>query len=121
MKAKEKKDNSCYEWKDDLHFYIYDSYSCYDVVYVEKSLLGWKKYDNYLNWPKWSTYEENVKQIEVTCYEQTQTKEVTSGEVVLFTFDAVGKSNQIEATAYDAKGNAMYYLDERHIWIPVEE
>lgn len=82
--------------------------SCYDVVYVEKSLLGWKKYDNYLSWPKWSTYEENVKQIEVTCYEQTQTKEVTSGEVVLFTFDAVGKSNQIEATAYDAKGNAMY-------------
>ncbi len=66
-------------------------------------------------------YDENVKQIEVTCYEQTQTKEVTSGEVVLFTFDAVGKSNQIEATAYDAKGNAMYYLDERHIWIPVEE
>ena len=141
---------SCYEWKDDFHFYIYDSYSCYDVVYVEKSLLGWKKYDNYLNWPKWSFYEENtgvetagalchfkydegvqlfpvrvydenVKQIKVTCFEQTQTKEVTSGEVVLFIFDAVGKSNQIEATAYDAKGNAMYYLDERHIWEPVKE
>ncbi|MBR4085497.1 MAG: zf-HC2 domain-containing protein [Lachnospiraceae bacterium] len=142
---------SCYEWEDDFHFYIYDSYSCYDVVYVEKSLLGWKKYDNNLNWPKWSAYEENVgietagalchfkydegvqlfpvrvyddkvKSIEVTCFEQTQTKEVTPGEVVLFTFDAVvGQSNKIEATAYDAKGNALYYLDERHIWEPVEE
>ena len=140
-----------YEWKDDFQFYIYDSYSCYDVVYVEKSLLGWKKYDNYLNWPKWSTYEENVgietagalchykydegvqlfpvrvyddkiKSIEVTCFEQTQTKEVTPGEVVLFTFDAaMGQSNKIEATAYDAMGNAVYYMDERHIWVPVEE
>jgi len=141
---------SCYEWKDDFHFYIYDSYSCYDVVYVEKSLLGWKKYDNYLNWHKWSAYEENigietagalchfkydegvqlfpvrvyddkVKSIEVTCFEQTQTKEVTPGEVVLFTFDAVvGQSNKIEATAYDATGNAIYRLGENYIWVPVE-
>ena len=141
---------SCYEWKDDFHFYIYDSYSCYDVVYVEKSPLGWKKYDNYLNWPKWSVYEENVgietagalchfkydegvqlfpvrvydekvKNIEVTCYEQTQKKEVKLGEVILFTFDAVGRSNKIEATAYDAMGNEIYRLDEKHIWVPVEE
>jgi len=141
---------SCYEWKDDFHFYIYDSYSCYDVVYVEKSPLGWKKYDNNLNWPKWSTYEENVgietagalchfkydegvqlfpvrvydekvKNIEVTCYEQTQKKEVKLGEVILFTFDAVGRSNKIEATAYDAMGNEIYRLDEKHIWVPVEE
>ena len=139
-----------YEWKDDFQFYIYDSYSCYDVVYVEKSLLGWKKYDNYLNWPKWSTYEENIgietagslchyvydegvqlfpvrvydekiKSIEVTCFGQTQTKEVNPGEVILLTFDANGKSNQIEATAYDANGKAIYYLDEKHIWVSVEE
>ncbi len=142
---------ACYEWKDDFHFYVYDSYSCYDVVHVEKTFLGWKQFDSYLNWPKWSVYEENigmetagslchfkydegvqlfpvrvydenVKSIEVTCFEQTKTKEVTPGEVVLFTFDAVkGQSNKIEATAYDSKGNAVYRLGEKNIWEPVEE
>ncbi len=140
---------ACYEWKDDLHFYIYDSYNCYDVVPVERTLLGWKQFNVFINWPKWSVYDENigietagelchfrydegvqlfpvrvydenVKQIVVTCYEQTQTKEVTSGEVVLFTFDAVGQSNKIEATAYDAMGNAIYRLGENYIWVPVE-
>ena len=66
-------------------------------------------------------YDENVKRIESNCYGQTKTEEVAVGEVVLFTFDATGKSNEIEATAYDAKGNAVYYMDERHIWVPVEE
>lgn len=66
-------------------------------------------------------YDENVKSIEVTCFEQTQTKEVTPGGVVLFTFDAVGGSNEIEATAYDAMGNAIYRLGENYIWVPVEE
>ena len=140
---------ACYEWKDDLHFYIYDSYNCYDVVPVERTLLGWKQFNVFINWPKWSVYDENigietagelchfrydegvqlfpvrvydenVKQILVTCYEQTQKKEVTQGKVVLFTFDAVGQSNKIEATAYDAMGNAIYRLGENYIWVPVE-
>jgi hypothetical protein len=144
---------ACYEWKDDLHFYIYDSYSCYDVVHVERTLLGWKQFDTYLNWPKWSIYEENigiemagstlhfrydegvqlfpvrvydenVKSIEVTCFGQTQTKEVSSGEVVLFTFDApLGQSNEeVEATAYDESGNAVYRLEIQNgmwIWVSI--
>lgn len=145
---------ACYEWKDDFYFYIYDSYSCYDVVCVEKSLLGWKKYDNYLNWPKWSVYDENigievagalchyrynegvqlfpvmvydenVKSIEVTCYGQTQTKEVNPGEVALFTFDAVDDySDELEATAYDGMGKAIYRLETQNgmwIWTPIAE
>lgn len=143
-----------FEWKDDFHFYIYDSYSCYDVVCVEKTLLGWKKQDNYLNWPKWSMYDENigietagalydfrydegvqlfpviaydesVKSIEVTCFEQTQTKEIMTGELTLFTFDAINvQSNTVEATAYDAMGNAIYRLKEQDnlwIWVPTAE
>jgi hypothetical protein len=144
---------SCYEWKDDFHFYIYDSYSCYDVVHVKRTLLGWKQFDTYLNWPKWSIYEENigiemagsnlhfrydegvqlfpvrvydenVKSIEVTCFGQTQTKEVSSGEVVLFTFDApLGQSNEeVEATAYDESGNAVYRLEIQNgmwIWVSI--
>lgn len=144
---------ACYEWKDDLHFYIYDSYSCYDVVHVKRTLLGWKQFDTYLNWPKWSIYEENigiemagstlhfrydegvqlfpvrvydenVKSIEVTCFGQTQTKEVSSGEVVLFTFDApLGQSNEeIEATAYDESGSAVYRLESQNgmwIWVSI--
>jgi len=98
-----------YEWKDDYHFYIYDSYSCYDVIGVEKTWHGWKKTDSCLNWPKWSRYHENlgievagalchfryyegvqifpiiaydsnVKTVEVICYEQTQTKDVKTDE-----------------------------------------
>ena len=144
---------ACYEWKDDLHFYIYDSYSCYDVVHVERTLLGWKQFDTYLNWPKWSMYEENigievaganlhfrydegvqlfpfmvydenVKSIEVTCFEQTQTKEITPGGMVLFTFDAaLGQSNEdVEATAYDENGNAVYRLETqngRWVWVSI--
>lgn len=143
-----------FEWKDDYHFYIYDSYSCYDVIGVEKTWHGWKKTDSCLNWPKWSMYDENlgieiagalchfryyegvqifpvipydqnVKTVEVTCYEQTQTKEVKTGEVALFTFDAIyGQSNTVEATAYDAYGNIIYRLEEQgnlRIWVPTTE
>lgn len=142
-----------FEWKDDLHFYVYDSYSCYDVICVEKTLLGWKMFETCLNWPKWSMYDETigietagalchfrydegvqifpvipydekVKTVEVSCYGQTQTKEVTAGEVMLFTFDAIyGQSNTVEATAYDAMGNAIYCLEEQSnlwIWVPLK-
>lgn len=145
---------ACYEWKDNYHFYIYDSYSCYDVIGVEKTWHGWKQIDNNLNWPKWSVYDENigievagavcffrydegvqifpiipydenVKTVKVTCYEQTQTKEVKTGEVALFTFDAIdGQSNTVEATAYDAMGNTIYRLetqDNHWIWVPATE
>ena len=69
-------------------------------------------------------YDENVKSIEVTCFGQTQTKEVSSGEVVLFTFDApLGQSNEeVEATAYDESGNAVYRLEIQNgmwIWVPI--
>lgn len=138
-----------FEWKDDYHFYIYDSYNCYDVVPVERTLLGWKQFDVFINWPKWSVYDENigietagelcffkydegvqlfpvrvydenVKRIEVTCYGQTLQKEVELGKVVLFTFDAIGDSSEIEATAYDAMGNAIYRLGENYIWVSIE-
>ncbi len=138
-----------FEWKDDYHFYIYDTYNCYNVVPVERTILGWKQHDLFLNWPKWSVYDknigietagalcsfrydegvqlfpvrvydENVKSIEVTCYGQTLQKEVELGKVVLFTFDAIGDSNEIEATAYDEKGKVVYRLGEEHIWELVE-
>ncbi len=145
---------ACFEWKDDFIFYIYDNYSCYDVVHVERTLLGWKQFDTYLNWPKWSVYDENIgievagalchyrydegvqlfpiiayderiKFVEVMCYEQTQTKEVKTGELILFTFDAVsGQTNDVEATAYDEEGNAIYRLETQNgiwIWVPVTE
>lgn len=138
-----------FEWKDDYHFYIFDSNDCYHVIPVERSILGWKQFDVYINWPKWSVYDKNtgietagalcnfrydegvqlfpvrvydekVKSIEVTCFGKTQKKEVKSGDVVLFTFDAVNaSSNVIEATAYDAMGNVIYRLNEEHIWEPV--
>ncbi len=70
-------------------------------------------------------YDPNVKTVEVTCFEQTQTKEVETGEVTLFTFDAIyGNSNIVEATAYDAMGNSIYRLedkDNRWIWATVTE
>lgn len=143
-----------FEWKDDFHFYIYDSYSCYDVICVEKTLLGWRMFESCLNWPKWSMYDEtigietagalchyrydegvqifpvipydsNIKTVEVTCYGQTQTKEVKTGELALFTFDAIsGQTNAVEATAYDAIGNIIYRLEEQgglRIWVPVTE
>lgn len=142
-----------YEWREDYHFYIYDSYSCYDVIGVEKSWNGWKKTDNCLNWPKWSMYNEdigietagdlchfrynegvqlfpiisydsNVKTVEVTCYEQTQIKDVTPGDLTLFVFDAIFEQpNTVEAVAYDAMGNIIYRLDTQGnllIWVPVE-
>ena len=143
-----------FEWKNDSHFYIYDSDSCYDVIGVERTLFGWKKVDTCLNWPKWSLYYEeigietagtlcyfkydegvqifpiipydpNVKVVEVTCYGQTQTKEVKTGEVTLFTFDAIyGQANTVEANAYDAEGNTLYRFDEIEnlwIWVSVRE
>lgn len=146
------KEIGCFEWKDNVHFYIYDSYNCYDVICVEKTLLGWKQFDIYLNWPKWSfydetigievagtlchyrydegvqlfpviAYDENVKSIEATCFGHTQTKEVKTGELTLFTFDACyGQSNIVEATAYDAAGNIIYRLEDqsfRWFWVPV--
>ena len=27
---------------------------------MERTLLGWKQFGTYLNWPKWSIYEENI-------------------------------------------------------------
>lgn len=138
-----------FEWKDDYHFYIFDSNDCYHVIPVERSILGWKQFDVYINWPKWSVYDKNtgietagalcsfrydegvqlfpvrvydekVKSIEVTCFGKTQKKEVKPGDVVLFTFDAVNaSSNVIEATAYDAMGNVIYRLNEEHIWEPI--
>ena len=70
-------------------------------------------------------YDENVKTVKVTSYEQTQTKEVKTGEVALFTFDAIdGQSNTVEATAYDAMGNTIYRLetqDNHWIWVPATE
>lgn len=133
----------CFEWKDDLHFYIYDSYSCYDVIGVEKTWIGWKRMDNYLNWPKWSIYDEtigielagtlchfrydegvqifpvipydeDIKSIEVTCYGQTKKEEVQAGKVTLFTFDAIyGQSNTLEAVAYDVHGTIIYRLESQ--------
>ena len=59
--------------------------------------------------------------MEVICYEQTQTRDVKTGELTLFTFDAIyGEPNKIEATAYDAKGNVIYRLtdqDNHWIWV----
>ena len=70
-------------------------------------------------------YDEEVKSIEVTCYEQIQTKEVETGELTLFTFDAInGQSNTVEATAYDEMGNAVYRLETQNgmwIWVPATE
>lgn len=141
---------TCYKWKDNFHFYIYDSYSCFDVVSVEKTLLGWKSHDNWLNWPKWSmydknigiettgelyhyyydegvqlfpiiAYDENIKTVEVTCFGKKQTKEVHTGELLLFTFDAINaETNEINAAAYDENGNSIYYYDntqEFPLWI----
>ena len=143
-----------FEWKPDSHFYIYDSDSCYDVIGVERTWLGWKRVDTCLNWPKWSLYYENigietagtlcyfkyeegvqifpiisydpnVKTVEVTCFGQTQTKEINTGEVTLFTFDAIyGQTNTVEANAYDAEGNSLYQFDETEnlwIWVPVRK
>ena len=104
-----------YEWREDVHFYIYDCYSYYDVVDVSKSWRGWSCSDHRLNWPKWSIYgknveievagavchfrydegvqlfpvivhDENVKTIEVTCFGETQKKPVVLDEVMLFAF-----------------------------------
>jgi len=143
-----------FEWKDNLHFYIYDSYSCYNVIPVEKTLLGWKRVESVQNWPKWSwydetieietagqlcyyrydegveifpviSYDENVKTLEVTCYGQTQTKEAKTGEVTLFTFDAInGQSGTVEANAYDARGTIVYRFQKQgnlSAWVPVIE
>ena len=46
-----------YEWKKDRHFYFYESMACYEVVTADRSVLGWKQFDSWLNWPKWSLYD----------------------------------------------------------------
>ena len=67
-------------------------------------------------------YDEKIKSVVVTCYEKTQTKEVETGELTLFTFDAInGQSNNVEATAYDEIGNAVYRLETQNgmwVWVP---
>ena len=58
----------CYEWKEDRHFYFYESMACYDVVAADRSVFGWKQFDFWLNWPKWSLYDgrEGETGIDVT-------------------------------------------------------
>lgn len=46
-----------YEWKKNCHFYFYESLACYEVVTADRSVLGWKQFDSWLNWPKWSLYD----------------------------------------------------------------
>lgn len=46
-----------YEWNKNCHFYFYESLACYEVVTANKSMLGWKQFDSWLNWPKWSLYD----------------------------------------------------------------
>lgn len=46
-----------YEWKNNCHFYFYDNMACYEVVTAERNVLGWKQFDTWLNWPKWSLYD----------------------------------------------------------------
>lgn len=46
-----------YEWKENCHFYFYESLACYEVVTANRSVLGWKQFDSWLNWPKWSLYD----------------------------------------------------------------
>ena len=117
-------------------------------------MFGWKMFETSLNWPKWSMYDETmgietagsvchfkydegvqlfpvipyddkIKTVEVTCYGQTQTMEVTTGEVALFTFDAIsGQSNEVEAKAYDESGNVIYRYEKQGmlwIWMSVVE
>ena len=143
-----------FEWKANHHFYIYDSHSFYNVIPVERTLLGWKRIESVQYWPKWSWYDEtvgietagtvcyykydegvelfpiipydtNIKTVEVTCYGETQTKEVKTGEVTLFTFDANhGQDNTIEANAYDASGKIIYRYEKQGKvwgWMPVTE
>ena len=57
-----------YEWKEDRHFYFYESMACYDVVAADRSVFGWKQFDFWLNWPKWSLYDgrEGETGIDVT-------------------------------------------------------
>ena len=66
-------------------------------------------------------YDENIKTVEVTCFGQKQTKEVHTGKLLLFTFDAINaETNEINATAYDENGNSIYYYNntqEFPLWI----
>lgn len=131
-----------YKWKADFCFYIYDSYSCYDVVAVEKTWHGWKRIDNFLNFPKWKLYDENVgieitgalyhfrnnegiqlfpvivqdsrvKTVEVTCFGETKMQKANCGELMMFTFETEQvQENSIEAAAYDDSGDIIYTLEE---------
>ena len=135
-----------HEWND-MNFYIYDSYSCYDVIAVEKTWRGWKVIDTCLSWPKW--YEDNVgiemagylyhvsidkgiqlfpiivrddkvKTVEVTIFGETKKIEVTTDELMLITFECSDMSltNEAKATAYDCFGNSLYELGElKGYWV----
>ena len=135
-----------YAWNN-WCFYIYDSYSCYDIVIVEKTWHGWKIVDTCLNWPKWyeenmgiemagSLYfwsydtgiqifpfivrDENVKTVEVTVFGETQRVEVNVNELILLTFENSDTAyiNEAIATAYDENGNALYELgDLKGHWV----
>lgn len=135
-----------YAWNN-TYFYIYDSYSCYDIVIVEKTWHGWKIVDTCLNWPKWyeenigiemagSLYfwsydkgiqifpfivrDENVKTVEVTVFEETQTVEINVNELVLLTFENSDTeyTNEVIAIAYDKDGKALYQLgDLKGHWV----
>lgn len=46
-----------YEWNN-MIFYFYDSYSCYDVIGVKKTWHGWINEDSCLTWPKFYTQKD---------------------------------------------------------------
>ncbi len=131
-----------YEWED-KNFYIYDSYSCYDVVLVDRTWHGWKVTDTCLSWPKW--YDENagiemagylyhwsdnkgiqlfsfivrddrVEKVEVTVFNETKEADVVNtDELILLTFENTNMDidNTAAATAYDADGKPLYKLEEQ--------
>lgn len=135
-----------YEWND-WKFYFYDSYSCYDVVLVEKTWHGWGVTDTCLNWPKWFedgdgiemagalchwsddkgiqlfpfiVRDSNVKTVEVTVFDETKTMEVVPNEFTLVTFEDSGEmgNDTARATAYDEAGNPLYTLEtEKGYWV----
>ncbi|WP_310601535.1 zf-HC2 domain-containing protein [Anaerosporobacter sp.] len=104
-----------YEWNT-WKFYIYDSYSCYDVVLVKKAWLGWKVNDTCLSWPKffetegkngiemagalfhWSyndgiqlfsyvVNDERIKSVEVTVFGETKIESITQKGFHIVTFE----------------------------------
>lgn len=130
-----------YDWNN-WKFYIYDSYSCYDVVMVKKTWKGWKVTDTCLNWPKWLDekigiemagallfveYDKGIqlfpfivndiqiKSVDVTIFGETKKTLVESTGLQIVTFDVPeGFSNEnIVATAYNESGKPLYTLDQQ--------